>query len=84
MTRFAPGRRHPGTPADIDARPTQQRKEETSMTTAWQFAISLGIGVLVGVAYGLLKVRSPAPPPVALVGLLGMLLGQQLISWLPW
>ena len=54
------------------------------MTTAWQFAISLGIGVLVGVGYGLLKVRSPAPPPIALVGLLGMLLGQQLISWLPW
>lgn len=46
--------------------------------------ISLGIGVLVGVGYGLLKVRSPAPPPVALVGLLGMQLGQQLISWLHW
>ncbi|MDT7657922.1 MAG: hypothetical protein QOF38_2637, partial [Pseudonocardiales bacterium] len=45
---------------------------------------SLGIGVLVGVAYGLLKVRSPAPPPVALVGLLGMLVGQQLMSWLNW
>ncbi|HTF48380.1 MAG TPA: DUF1427 family protein [Pseudonocardia sp.] len=54
------------------------------MSTSWQFAISLGIGVLVGIGYGLLKVRSPAPPPVALVGLLGMLLGQQLISWLHW
>jgi len=55
-----------------------------TMTTVWQFAISLGIGVLVGIGYGLLKVRSPAPPPVALVGLLGMLLGQQLISLLRW
>ncbi|HWU08675.1 MAG TPA: DUF1427 family protein [Streptomyces sp.] len=33
-------------------------------------------GVLVGVLYAVMRVRSPAPPPVALVGLLGMLLGQ--------
>jgi XapX domain-containing protein len=54
------------------------------MSTVWQFAVSLVIGVLVGIGYGLLKVRSPAPPPVALVGLLGMLVGQQLMSWLRW
>jgi XapX domain-containing protein len=51
-------------------------------TTAAQFTISLGIGVVVGLGYGMLRVRSPAPPPVALVGLLGMLVGQQVISWL--
>lgn len=42
--------------------------------------ISLGAGVLIGLLYALLKVRSPAPPAVALVGLLGMLAGEQLIS----
>jgi XapX domain-containing protein len=47
-----------------------------------KFAISLGIGVLVGIGYGVLRVRSPAPPPVALVGLLGMVVGQQVINWL--
>jgi XapX domain-containing protein len=35
--------------------------------------------VLVGVIYGLLKVRSPAPPIVALIGLAGILLGEQVV-----
>lgn len=43
------------------------------------YAASLGAGVLVGVVYGLIQVRSPAPPVVALVGLLGILLGEQLV-----
>lgn len=43
------------------------------------YAVSLAIGVLVGVIYGLLNVRSPAPPVVALVGLAGILLGEQLV-----
>lgn len=50
------------------------------------YAISLGVGILVGVIYALLNVRSPAPPYVALLGLLGMLLGEQAVplvkSWL--
>jgi XapX domain-containing protein len=33
--------------------------------------LSLAAGVLIGLLYGLLKVRSPAPPAIALVGLLG-------------
>jgi XapX domain-containing protein len=41
------------------------------------YLISLGAGVLVGVIYALLNVRSPAPPIVALVGLLGILIGEQ-------
>eukprot|EP01035_Chromulina_nebulosa_P040349 gene40349-54571_t len=40
--------------------------------------ISLGAGLLVGVIYSLINVRSPAPPVVALVGLLGILVGEQL------
>src|SRR5262249_55961573 len=43
------------------------------------YAFSLGAGLLVGVVYYLLNVRSPAPPVVALVGLLGMLLGEQIV-----
>jgi XapX domain-containing protein len=43
------------------------------------YIIALAVGVLVGVIYGLLNVRSPAPPLVALVGLLGILLGEQIV-----
>jgi XapX domain-containing protein len=43
------------------------------------YLLSLGAGVLVGVIYSLLNVRSPAPPLVALVGLLGILVGEQII-----
>lgn len=44
------------------------------------FAIALTVGIFVGVIYGLLNVRSPAPPYVALVGLLGILLGEHAIA----
>ncbi|WP_206929294.1 XapX domain-containing protein [Roseococcus thiosulfatophilus] len=40
---------------------------------------SLAAGLLVGVVYSLLNVRSPAPPVVALVGLLGILIGEQIV-----
>ncbi len=43
------------------------------------YLISLAVGLLVGVLYAVLKVRSPAPPAIALIGLLGMLLGEQLL-----
>ena len=43
------------------------------------YLVSLGAGVLVGVVYSLLNVRSPAPPLVALIGLLGILVGEQII-----
>ena len=43
------------------------------------FALSLAIGIAVGVAYGILRVRSPAPPAIALLGLLGMLVGERLV-----
>jgi XapX domain-containing protein len=41
------------------------------------FLVGLGVGVL----YGLIRVKSPAPPIVALLGLLGMVLGEQLGIW---
>jgi len=43
------------------------------------YLVSFGAGLLVGVVYSLLNVRSPAPPVVALIGLLGILLGEQII-----
>jgi XapX domain-containing protein len=43
------------------------------------YVVSLVIGLAVGLVYGLLGVRSPAPPIMALVGLLGMTLGEQAI-----
>ncbi|HBP1913372.1 TPA: XapX domain-containing protein [Pseudomonas aeruginosa] len=42
------------------------------------YLISLGIGLLVGLLYAVLDFRSLAPPAIALVGLLGMQLGEQL------
>jgi XapX domain-containing protein len=43
------------------------------------YVLSLAAGLLVGVIYSLLGIRSPAPPLVALVGLLGILLGEQIV-----
>ena len=45
------------------------------------YVISLAIGLLVGVLYALLNTRSPAPPIIALLGLLGMLIGESVTSW---
>lgn len=43
------------------------------------YLLSLGAGLLVGVIYSLINVRSPAPPVVALIGLLGILVGEQIV-----
>lgn len=44
------------------------------------YLVSLFMGLAVGAAYGLVQVRSPAPPMIALVGLFGMVLGQQAVD----
>jgi XapX domain-containing protein len=44
------------------------------------YLVSLLMGLAVGVAYGLVQVRSPAPPLIALVGLLGMVVGEQAVD----
>jgi XapX domain-containing protein len=44
--------------------------------------ISFAVGLLVGTLYGVIRVKSPAPPIVALLGLLGMVLGEQLGGWI--
>lgn len=43
------------------------------------YIVSLALGLLVGVIYALFKVRSPAPPVIALVGLFGILIGEQIV-----
>lgn len=45
------------------------------------YLVSLAVGLLVGVIYSVLDVKSPAPPAVALVGLLGMLGGEHLLAF---
>src|SRR5713226_5023743 len=42
------------------------------------FIVGLGVGVL----YGLIRVKSPAPPIVALRGVWGMVLGELLDTWI--
>jgi XapX domain-containing protein len=43
--------------------------------------ISFVVGLGVGILYGLIRVKSPAPPIVALLGLLGMVMGEQIGTW---
>ncbi|MFL9962550.1 DUF1427 family protein [Paraburkholderia sediminicola] len=48
--------------------------------------VSLAAGVMVGLLYSVMDVKSPAPPTIALAGLLGMLGGEHVIplvrTWL--
>ncbi len=44
------------------------------------YLVSLLMGLAVGVIYSLVQVQSPAPPMIALVGLFGMVLGQQAVD----
>jgi XapX domain-containing protein len=43
------------------------------------YLLSLGAGLLVGIVYSLLGVRSPAPPMIALLGLACILAGEQIV-----
>jgi XapX domain-containing protein len=43
--------------------------------------ISFAVGLFVGLLYGLIRVKSPAPPIIALLGLLGMVVGEQAGIW---
>ncbi len=44
------------------------------------YIMSTALGLIVGAFYALVNVRSPAPPPVALVGLLAIFVGQQAMA----
>jgi XapX domain-containing protein len=43
------------------------------------YLLSLGAGFVVGLLYWLVRVQSPAPPLVALAGLLGIVLGEHAV-----
>ena len=45
------------------------------------YFFSFALGCAVGVLYALCRVKSPAPPIVALLGLLGMVLGESGAAW---
>jgi len=40
------------------------------------YLVSLGVGTIIGAFYAAIGVRSPAPPFIALLGLLGFLIGE--------
>lgn len=44
--------------------------------------LSVAVGLLAGSLYGMLNVRSPAPPLIALLGLAGMLAGEAIVIWI--
>lgn len=46
------------------------------------YLVSLSVGLAIGLIYGLVSVRSPAPPIIALLGRLGMLVGEAGVQWL--
>jgi XapX domain-containing protein len=46
------------------------------------YLISGLVGLIVGCFYGGINLKSPAPPLVALFGLLGMVAGKALIEWI--
>lgn len=50
--------------------------------TLQPYLLSLVAGLAIGAIYGLIAVRSPAPPIIALLGLLGMLAGEAAVQWL--
>ena len=44
------------------------------------YLVSFAVGALAGLLYNVLQVKSPSPPTIALVGLLGMLAGENVIG----
>jgi XapX domain-containing protein len=52
------------------------------MSSLHPYLLSIVVGLGIGVIYGLVSVRSPAPPIIALLGLLGMLAGEAGVQWL--
>ena len=45
------------------------------------YLIALGVGLVVGLLYFLVRVQSPAPPLIALAGLLGIVIGEHAIPF---
>jgi XapX domain-containing protein len=52
---------------------------QTEMPTIGAATLALFTGLAVGVVFSLVKLPSPAPPFLGLIGLVGMFLGQRLL-----
>lgn len=52
------------------------------MSQLQPYILSLVVGIGVGAIYAGLSVKSPAPPIIALLGLLGMVAGEAGVQWL--
>jgi XapX domain-containing protein len=65
-----------GSPVKISIIAAKERLEMKALV------ISFVVGLLVGLYMGVIRVKSPAPPVVALLGLLGIVLGEQAGGWL--
>ncbi|SDO12665.1 XapX domain-containing protein [Paenibacillus sp. yr247] len=46
------------------------------------FLLALGAGLAIGIVFQVIRLPSPAPPLLGLIGLIGMFLGQRLIPWI--
>jgi len=45
------------------------------------YLLSLVVGLMIGIIYSFSGVRSPAPPAIALIGLLGILVGEKIMPF---
>jgi XapX domain-containing protein len=66
----------------MDGKETPKARVNKGSLEMKALLISFAVGLLVGVLYGVIRVKSPAPPFVALLGLFGMVLGEQAGGWL--
>lgn len=48
----------------------------------WLIGLALATGIIVGIVFSLVKLPSPAPPFLGLLGLIGMFIGQRLLPML--
>jgi XapX domain-containing protein len=50
----------------------------TALPSLGAMGLAFATGIVVGVAFSLVKLPSPAPPFLGLIGLIGMFVGQRL------
>src|SRR2546423_8414139 len=74
-SRLVAARRAASSCGPIDGRSPMTCKWSAPMNL---YLMSLGAGLLVGILYALIDVRSPVPAIIALLGLLGILVGEQI------
>ena len=58
-----------------------EQPADATRPCAMNYLLSLLVGLAFGIGYALLGIKSPAPPIVALFGLLGMVTGEHGVTW---